>query len=187
MTFPRRSATRFTAQGPGTLLINAERAVAVLWRQLMPAEANPRAAQWRWRVDKSVAPTDLSRRGGDDRAIAIYFVFSADTMGQSKSDDLDRLMRSGKAKLLMYVWGGDAPKYRMLPAPYIGANGKSIILQSARDPIGAWQSERVDLSAAYRAAFAAAPSPLVALAISSDSDDTSGSNAAAVADLVVNP
>jgi hypothetical protein len=186
MTFPRRTATRFTAQGPGTLMINADRAVAVLWRQMTPAARNPVAAQWRWRVGKSVGPTDLSRKGGDDRAIAIHFVFS-DTLEPSKSVDLAGVMRSGQAHFLVYVWGGDAPRGRLLPSPYIGDNAKAIVLKSAADPIGNWASERVDLSADYRRAFGTAAPALVALAISSDSDDTSGNNAAAIADLVVNP
>ena len=186
MRFPRRTATRFTAQGPGTLLINADRAVAVLWRLMMPVERNPVAAQWRWRVDKGVGPTDLSRKGGDDRAIAVYFVFS-DTREQSKAVGLRDVMRSGQARFLIYVWGGDAPKGRMLPAPYLGENARAIVLKSARDPIGRWSSERADLGADYRKAFNAEAPALVAVAISSDSDDTSGTNAAAISDLVVNP
>jgi hypothetical protein len=85
------------------------------------------------------------------------------------------------------VWGGIASKERFLPAPYIGENARIIILRSASDPIGNWQSERVNLDADYRAAFGMATPALVALAISSDSDDTNGINAALIADLVVNP
>ena len=152
MTFPRRTPARFTAQGPGMLSINADRAVAVLWRQMQPAERKPVAAQWRWRVDKSVGPTDLSRKGGDDRAMAIYFIFS-EAIEQSKAIDLSSVMRSGQAHLLMYVWGGDAPTGRFLPSPYFGKNARTIILKSARDPIGSWNSERVDLRADYNKAF----------------------------------
>jgi hypothetical protein len=87
----------------------------------------------------------------------------------------------------MYVWGGIAAKERFLPAPHIGENARTIILRSASDPIGTWRTERVDLGADYRAAFGMAIPALVALAISSDSDDTNGINAALISDLVVNP
>jgi hypothetical protein len=186
MTFPRRTPARFTAQGPNTLSIIADRAVAVLWRPMRLAEDKAATAQWRWRVDRSVGPTDLSRKGGDDRAVAIYFAFS-DAAEPSKPIDLGNTMQSGQAKILMYVWGGGAPKNSFLPAPYIGENARTIVLKSAGDPIGNWHSERVDLSADYRKAFGAAAPALVALAISSDSDDTSGVNTASIADLVVNP
>jgi hypothetical protein len=186
MTFPRRTPTRFTAQGPNTLSIIADRAVAVLWRPMRPAEDKAATAQWRWRVDRSVGPTDLSRKGGDDRAVAIYFAFS-DAVEPAKPIDLGNAMQSGQTKILMYVWGGSAPRDRVLPAPHIGENARAIVLKSTGDPIGNWHTERVDLSADYRRAFGAAAPALVALAISSDSDDTSGTNAASIADLVVNP
>lgn len=186
MTFPRRTPTRFTARGLDMLSINAERAVAVLWRAKRPAERSPVAAQWRWRVDSRVGPTDLARKGGDDRAIAVYFVFS-DNAGVSEMRDLGSALRSGNTKILMYVWGGIASKERFLPAPYLGENARTIILRSASDPIGNWRTERVDLDADYRAAFGMATPALVGLAISSDSDDTNGTNVALISDLVVNP
>lgn len=186
MTFPNRTPARFTAQGAGTVLVNADRAVAVLWRQTRAAERAAATAQWRWRVDRSVGPTDLARKGGDDRALAIYFVFSG-AAGQSNPIDLSRIMRSGQATVLMYVWGGDRPKGVVLPSPYLGENARSIVLKTADDPLGSWSSERVDLNADHRKAFGAAAPALVAVAISSDSDDTSGMNDAAVAELVINP
>lgn len=186
MTFPRRAAARFTAQNPRTLAVEAERAVAVLWRPIDPALAAAAGAQWRWCVERGVGLTDLARKGGDDRAVAIYFVFS-DAAAQSGPIDLMRAMRSGQAKILMYVWGGSAPKGSVLPSPYFAANGRTIVLQSGGDPIGQWNSARVDLRADYRKAFGAAAPALVALAVSSDSDDTAGSNYAAISDLVVNP
>jgi hypothetical protein len=186
MTFPRRTPARFTAQGPGTLAVNGDRAMALIWRAMRPAESKAVAAQWRWRVDKTVVPTDLARKGGDDRALAVYFVFS-ENAAASGLHDLGSALRSGNAKILIYVWGGIASKERFLPAPYLGENARTVILRSASDPIGNWTSEHVDLDADYRAAFGMATPALVALAISSDSDDTNGTNAALIADLVVNP
>lgn len=186
LTFPRRSPARFAAQNPRTLAVDADRAVAVLWRPISPAMNGTTAAKWRWRVDHSVGPTDLARKGGDDRALSVYFVFS-DAAAQSGPIDLMRAMRSGQAKILMYVWGGSAPKGSVLPSPYFGAHGRTIVLESGHDPIGQWNSARVDLRADYRKAFGAAAPALVALAVSSDSDDTAGRNVAAISDLVVNP
>ena len=40
-----------------------------------------------------------------------------------------------------------------IPSPYFGKNARTIILKSARDPIGSWNSERVDLRADYNKAF----------------------------------
>ena len=33
-------------------------------------------ARWRWRKTHGVGPTDLTRKGGDDRVLAVYFAFA---------------------------------------------------------------------------------------------------------------
>ena len=186
MTFPRRTPASFSAQGSTTLLIDANSAVAILWRQLKPALRDALSAQWRWRVKVSVVPTDLSKKGGDDRAVAAYFVFSDDT-SSAESIDLSSIMRAGSAHILTYVWGGSAAKGQFLSSPYLGENGRTIVLRSASDPIGGWLSERVDLKSDYRKAFGRNPPALIAVAVSSDSDDTSGRNVAAISEFVLNP
>ncbi|MEO0918159.1 MAG: DUF3047 domain-containing protein, partial [Pseudomonadota bacterium] len=63
--------------------------VSLVWR---PVEGELRAAtnaMWRWRVTEGVPPTNLTEKGGDDRNLALYFVFvdeeSARVFGLRKS------------------------------------------------------------------------------------------------------
>ena len=55
--------------------IASDGAVSLAWTRLPRNEWGASGASWSWRVDQSVAATDLGRKGGDDRNISIYFVF----------------------------------------------------------------------------------------------------------------
>jgi hypothetical protein len=86
----------------------------------------------------------------------------------------------------MYVWGDSATEGSILPSPYFAGRGRTIVKRSAFSPFGVWFSETADLKRDFLKAFGRLPGMLVAVAISSDSDDTGGLNIAAVADLEIN-
>ncbi len=49
--------------------------VSRLYRSVPKSAWNSNMASWGWSVSKSVVATDLTRKGGDDRNLAIYFIF----------------------------------------------------------------------------------------------------------------
>src|SRR5688572_12773956 len=57
---------------PDGVTISGEAAGSFAWRR---AEGSPGCLSWRWRVDAGPPGTDLTRRGGDDRAIGITVGF----------------------------------------------------------------------------------------------------------------
>ena len=85
-------------------------------------------------------------------------------------------------RVLLYVWGGAHTRGDVLPNPYLGARGRSVILRPAGTG-GA--SERVDLARDHQRAFGQAPQNLVGIAISSDSDDTDSEVVARISRLRV--
>lgn len=188
MTFRRIPATDYAANGERELAIEA-RASSSLIHRALPADAfDSRTAAWRWRVDEGVPATDLSRRGGDDRAIALYFAFAPESARASAAagrTSLRRLLLSGSGQLLVYVWGGGAPRGTIVPNPYTRGRGVYLIQRPANTATGQWLSEEVDLAGDYRRAFGRAPGILVGLAIASDSDDVDGINRARLADLTL--
>jgi hypothetical protein len=139
---------------------------------------------WRWRVDAGPPPTDLARRGGDDRAIALSVGFAdfAPTAGvvlraqhaaAQASAGEHRLPRS----VLSYVWGGtgrEASNGRaFFPSPWTGGLTRIRVLRPADAQPGQWVEERVDLGADGRAAFGAAEvPPLLELVLSTDAEDS---------------
>ena len=60
----------------------------------------------------------------------------------------------------------------------MGNRGKFIILRPADGPKRQWLQESVDLKADYVRGFGQAPGLLLAVVVSSDSDDTRGRNRA---------
>jgi hypothetical protein len=124
----------------------------------------------------------LTKRGSDDRALGVYFVFGAPA-------DADKsplsLLGSPTVTALVYVFGGDRPRGTLLSSPHMGAHGRFMVLRPADAQMGIWFDESVDLVKDYAHAFGALPPLLLAVAISSDSDDTGRRNRTRLRDLAV--
>ena len=88
------------------------------------------------------------------------------------------LLSASTVTCLVYVFGGNGPRLSLLPSPHMGERGKFIILRTADGPKRQWLQESVDLKADYVRAFGQRPGYLLAIAVSSDSDDTRGRNRA---------
>lgn len=140
---------------------------------------------WRWRVDAGPPPTDLSRRGGDDRAIAISIGFAG--FGPQAGLALRTQHAIAQASVsgvtlprsaLVYVWGGTGQEGAgrpggFFPSPWSSGLSQIRVLRPAAAPRGQWFEEMVDLGADWRAAFGGSEVPaVIELAVLTDSDDT---------------
>ncbi|MEM7752642.1 MAG: DUF3047 domain-containing protein [Pseudomonadota bacterium] len=157
--------------------------VSLVWRPVEGRLQSASSAAWRWRVTESVAPTDLTQKGGDDRNLALYFVFvDPASAAELSGANARKLLRNPNTRALIYVWGGNHSTGAILPSPY-HPGLRTKVLRTAAD--GTF-SESVDLAADYRRAFGEAKGVLVGLGVSSDSDDTDGRVRASIADLRLN-
>ena len=182
VSFPRRPGADFQARGEDTVVVQTKAGVGLLWHPVPVWGSAASKAQWRWRVTHGVGPTDLAKKGGDDRVLAVYFAFAED--GAEQSDPID-LLRQERGYLLVYVWGGAARPGTMLPSPYFDGRGRTVIRRAADAPADVWFSEAVEVRSDFRRAFGHEAGRLVAVAVSSDSDDTGDLNLAAVADFCI--
>ncbi|MFN3960586.1 MAG: DUF3047 domain-containing protein [Parvularculaceae bacterium] len=180
LIFHRHAATQYQAEN-GALSVRAEQSSSMLYRIIAdhhPALA-PARARWEWRVDEGVGATDLTRKGGDDAALALYFVFADEkTAGRlaRKQKSMLRMLSARSATTLVYVFGGARPG--PFTSPYISGKSRSMVLRPALSARGLWFEESVDLAGDHQRAFGAAPQRLIAIAVSSDADDTGGRNVA---------
>ncbi len=169
-------------QREGRLDVVSDGTVSLLWRQVGEALWPSTSASWMWQVEEGVRPTDLTRKGGDDRNLAVYFVFVDPERAEAlKSRSARRILREETARALVYVWGGDHESGAVLQSPY-SPRLMTKILRPAGD---GQHRERVDLHRDFRVAFGAEPGALVGLAISADSDDTRGRIVATISHLLV--
>ncbi len=152
------------------MAVSADGSVSITYKLLPASEWGATNAQWTWSVSKSVPPTDLTRKGGDDRNLALYFAFlPKDQAAVAGKQSLRKLLKNSDGRVLVYVHGGAHKRGSVLPSPYLGARGKTLVLRGSGT--GA-SSEKINLAADYKRAFGGQPGALVALALSADSDDT---------------
>jgi hypothetical protein len=170
VSFPKIAPVVFSTNA-GTLEIAADSAAGLLWHALTVPRRAPATAEWSWKVEQGVQPTDLTRRGEDDRTLAVYFVFGA---AEEAAKGPMALLSASTVTCLVYVFGGSGPRSSLLSSPHMGERGKFIILRPADGPKRQWLQESVDLKADYVRAFRRLPGHLLAVAVSSDSDDTRG-------------
>jgi hypothetical protein len=168
-TFPRRKRNRYGQQGGG-VEVASDGGVSLLIRPVPEPLWPARTARWSWSVTQGVPATDLARKGGDDRNLALYFVFltTADA-DRLRGASVRKVLTSKVAKVLVYVWGGDATRGTLSQSPYLDRRGVTITLRPAG--VGTF-SESVDLGADHARAFGAPPEVLFGLGLSADSDDT---------------
>lgn len=184
----------FGATPNGGVRVLGQGQAAFLYRPLQGPAA---CLTWRWRVDAGPPPTDLTRKGGDDRAISLTIGFTDYgpgagfaaraqlAMAQALAGD-HRLPRS----TLSYVWGGTGREAAggFFASPYGPAISRIRIQRPAATPLGRWVEEKVDLGADWRSAFGGAAVPaLQELAISTDVDDTGSRIDAMVEDIRLVP
>jgi hypothetical protein len=182
-TFPRLSANRYAALGD-RLDIVSDQAVSLLYTALPVDRWSGRQATWNWQVAQSVPPTNLRRKGGDDRNISLYFVFMDEASARRAGPNprLRSLLGNRSARMLVYVWGGDHARGDVLENPYLAARGRTMVLRGAGTGTHA---EAVDLGADYTRIFGSPPEALVGIAVSADSDDTDSSVRARISDMVI--
>lgn len=188
LTFRRLDATQYSATDTNTLSVVAEGSSSVISRRLPEQAFDAMRASWRWRVDEGVPATDLAKKGGDDRALAIYFAFAPEgdrASAAAGGASLRSLLLTGRGQLLVYVWGGEGAPGTMLQNPYTRGSGVYIVQRPASTANRRWFSEEVDLRADFARAFGGEPGVLVGVAVASDSDDTESKNVAAIADLTL--
>jgi hypothetical protein len=170
----------FSTTPGGGIRIRGQGQGSFLWRVVQgPASC----LAWRWRVDAGPPATDLARRGGDDRAVAVAVGFAGFGPRMGFATRAQHSMAQGLAgdhvlprSILMYVWGGtgrEAAPGAFFPSPWTGGISAKRVLRPADAPRGHWVEERVNLGADWRAAFGNAPvPPLQELVLTTDADDT---------------
>ncbi|MFZ3581002.1 DUF3047 domain-containing protein [Loktanella sp. DJP18] len=168
-----------------TLQMMSDGSVSIAWGRVPQADWGARTASWTWDVSEGVPPTDLSVKGGDDRNLAVYFVFVPQAVAADlASADIRALLGRDDVRVLQYAYGGSNPVGAVLPSPY-GTPGTGVTIPLRQAGTGS-HSESVDLSSDYARAFGGQPGALIGLAVSGDSDDTKSTIRAAVGGLSLN-
>lgn len=172
----------FTATPGGGVRIRGDAQGSFIAR---PMPGPPSCLAWRWRVDAGPPPTDLTRRGGDDRAIMVSIGFSGFAPGITLALRAQHAMAQlGAGQITLprsaigYIWGGTGREgashpQGFFPSPWTPGITQLKVLRAADAPRGQWMEERVNLGTDWRAAFGGAEVPtMLELVVSVDVEDT---------------
>jgi hypothetical protein len=161
-----------TDAGRPVLHAASRSANAGLVRELKrPAPAEARL-HWRWKVRATLAGNTREReRAGDDYAARVFVVFETS-------------LNPFRTRAINYVWAATEKAGAVYASPY-AKNVAIVVLRSGDAEAGAWQAERRDVLADYRAYFGEPATTIGAVAVSVDTDNTQGEAEAWFDDLVL--
>ncbi|MEQ8666465.1 MAG: DUF3047 domain-containing protein [Rhodospirillales bacterium] len=189
ITFDGKMPNRYRACGDACIAVETQSSVSMIGRPVTVDLGRERWLNWEWRIEAWPVDTDLSRKGGDDRAIAVYVGFKYDPDSATLAETLLRpfveLSQGADApgRGISYVWAGGETPESLMRNPYQEATSAIIVTRTADDPIGEWIMESRDVIADYARAFDAEPTGVTHVLISADSDDTGADNAASVRNI----
>lgn len=112
ITFDGKTTNTYASCGDGCVEILTRSSVSMIGREVMANLAEMPVLNWEWRIENLVAKSDLSKKGEDDRAVALYVTFPYDPDAASLSEKLLRPMvelargKDAPGRVLSYVWGG---------------------------------------------------------------------------------
>jgi hypothetical protein len=183
LIFRRLKPNTFTT-GPNRLTVLSEGTSSILYRILPNDLFASRRAEWTWRVDNSVPPSDLATIGNDDRNLGVFFVNATDSVASRirPGTSISSLLRNRNVQVLMYTWGGDNPQGTVIPSPHAPDRLRNIV---QRRPTTGEFRESVDLTRDFPRVFGVEMRNLVALAVSSNSENSGSRVQAQVSDWVL--
>jgi len=161
-----------------TVLHVQSRASASTLVAVLPLPPAPAATlQWRWKVSRSLAGSDLRLKAGDDYAARLYVLFdlplAALDFGDRMRIQAARALagREIPTAALCYVWGHAQPVGTLAPNPYTD-RVRMVVVDSGNTHAGQWRTVRRDLASDWQQAFGGPMPGIRAIAVGADTDNT---------------
>lgn len=183
-TFDDQRQNTFRQIKEGVIEIETNKSVSVAYLPFDTAKLDLRKTSnlvFEWQHEGQVIDTDVSKKGGDDRILAIYLAFPYQPEHASLKEKLLRPLvvasqgRDAPGRLLTYLWAGEPKVGRWFENPYTGKAGYMKVIQDAKDGsnnANVWHAHKVNIVADFREKFGHMPPTPAYVAIGVDSDDT---------------
>jgi hypothetical protein len=141
-----------------------------LFKKIKLDPARYRQLRWSWKIAATVTNGNEKTRDGDDYAARVYVVFPGLFFWQTKA--------------INYIWANRLPKGEFIPNAF-SSNAMMLAVESGAEKCGKWVTEERDVLADYRRLFGEEPSGIGAIAIMTDTDNTSGNATAWYGDITI--
>jgi hypothetical protein len=177
---PTKRLTRYRSvelDGQSVLEASADRSVSGLMHTVDVDPAAFPILEWRWRIDGTIAGSDVGDRYADDAPARIVLAFD----GDKSSLPLKERMFFERVKLLaghempyatlMYVWCSARDRDAVVANAHT-ARVQKIVVESGPRGAGQWHTYRRDIVADYERAYGRKPGRLLAVGVLTDADNT---------------
>jgi hypothetical protein len=164
ITFDGKRSNRYAACGADCIEIVTDSSVSMIGRPVSIDLSQLPILTWEWKVGNPVTISDLTTKGEDDRAVAVYVTFPYDsktaTLTEKMLRPLIELVRGSDApsRMLSYVWGGFGKPGEVVKSPFFGGVNAIVICRNETDAVGSWIMERFNVVADHERAFGITPS-----------------------------
>jgi len=145
---------------------------------------------WRWKVNKAISGTDVTKKSGDDYAARIYVMFDYD-LKDLPEDEQSRIswykFFNGKLPplaTLNYIWANQMSIGRIVSSPYTN-RVKMVTLRNKHSVLQQWHIEERNIYEDYKNAFGEEPKDVISIAIMTDTDNTEAMAESFFGDIVV--
>jgi hypothetical protein len=132
--------------------------------------------RWRWKVDKLLKRSNVSRKDGDDYPARLYITFAYDPDKVGLGRKLK--FKAGQAifgdipiAALNYIWDTKTSVGTILENAYTDF-AMMVVVESGAQKVGMWVDEERNIYDDYRKAFGEEPPMINGVAIMTDTDDT---------------
>ena len=183
-TFDDKKQNIFKRVGEDIVEIQTHSSVSIAYMPFDGETLNLRATPtlaFEWQHEGQIIDTDVSKKGGDDRILAIYLAFPYQAEHASFKEKLMRPLvvasqgRDAPGRLLTYIWAGAPEVGRWFENPYAGKAGYMQVIQGADDATNnpdIWRQHKVNIAQDFKDMFGYFPPTPAYVAIGVDSDDT---------------
>ena len=183
-TFDDQRQNTFRQTKEGVIEIETNKSVSIAYLPFDTAKLDLRETSnlvFEWQHEGQVIDTDVSKKGGDDRILAIYLAFPYQPEHASLKEKLLRPLvvasqgRDAPGRLLTYLWAGEPKVGRWFENPYTGKAGFMKVIQDAEDGsnnANVWHAHKVNIVEDFKEKFGHTPPTPAYVAIGVDSDDT---------------
>jgi len=157
---PFKGATDYTLVTEDSKTVLKAHSVQSASAKIYKIDANAKETpmlRWSWKVERTLAREDITRKQGDDFAARVYVVFPQTFFWQTRA--------------INYVWAANMPKESIAPSPYTDHN-QLVAVESGDDQAGQWKHEERNIFDDYRRIFHEEPPAVGDIAVMTDTDDT---------------
>ena len=144
--------------------------------------------RWRWRVEKVLTRSDVTRKDGDDYSARLYVTFAYDP----EKTSFPRKLAYKAGRLLFgeipigalnYIWDRKAPVGTIVENAYTSF-AQMVVVESGPQKVGTWVEEERNIYEDYIRAFGEEPPMINGVAIMTYTDNTGEQATAYYGDIV---